>query len=157
MYIRLKNMKATETKKFWSFIFNHSDSFSFRYDCDNKCVLDSNRDFISLCEKRMIKHFQSYYYLYDKYGKPSNIFLCKMFNDLKEMVYSSPVICDWEEENQIQDLCFFKDNSLLLYSCFHEDLMIIFVNNNQLEILKSISNDFDTFLTKHDANELPKI
>lgn len=158
IYQNLNALSDDELNTFWNFIFKNSDSFSLRFSNINHSVSNSmkiryndsaeidenfndylkkNETLISYCNNNIIKKYVSNSYVFDKYGNLSVIYICRMFDYIKNLIYKYPNVYEWLEPDLPEDICFYKDNTLLMYNCSHENISFIFLTEKQFNSLNT--------------------
>lgn len=158
-YIDFYSLNKQELNKFWDYIFLNATSVSFRFPNTEHSTsntlklkyndqaeisktyvqyIEKNKILICQSSNHLIKKYISNIYFNDKYKNLSEIYICKIFDYLKEMVYKNPNIFKWLAPELPEDLSFYKETDKFLYVCSHENICKIYVTKEELSDLKKI-------------------
>ena len=173
IFLDFNDFSKSELKSFWEFVFTNTHYYSCRFNNEqifkdffskkNKKVqyqyYQGYDKFISDLIKNTIKKITTNRYLFDKYSNDSIVLVGKVFNSLKNEIFENPNIFNWVNPNYLEDLSFYKDNRIFLYTCSHEGICILFLTKSETDELNSLNKSIlkNSFITKININELPKL
>ena len=162
--ISIKNyMNETTYRKLIEFACEKSDAFMCvtikrNYDKEYKEKFMSNIEpFLQKIEPFKIKSRNDYpYWPYtiqpELEGKEVYVCLYRICNEAKELLMEPKSLFNWRYPYYPEDLGFFKDNYCWFYTTAHEEVAIIYVNEDELDIVRHMNIEFKYF--KVDDNVL---
>ena len=113
VYLDLNSFDDKEFKKLWDYVFDNADSFSLRFPNHNHATsntmklkynnkgeldeefidyLNKNQALICDCDRYLIKKYISNIYLDEKYGSLAQIYYCKIFDCLVNIIFNDTLL-----------------------------------------------------------------
>lgn len=157
VFINFNTLNKSQMNDLWKFVFDRADAFSFRFPNSNHSTsnimklkyndnaqidtefcdyMNKNYHLINECYKNLINKSITNRYLDDKYSNLSLVFKCEIFDYLKSLVFKKPNLFEWLEPNLPEDLSFYINDKLFMYTCSHEDICILYLDNQSKNIFK---------------------
>ena len=140
LFINGNTLNGQLYKKFFEYIINKSDSFSYEilknYD---KLIDEDDRKYynnVKKAEKIFDAHFK-YKNKDERSCFKSEVWLdC---NEVKNFLLNKASVYHWNYPDDIENLCFYKKGDCIFESVTHEDLFLLRINDAiELEKLKKI-------------------
>lgn len=152
--VDIRNISDKQYEELIEYVTNCCNAISFHFpgiDYDKKPLLDKEwqqyhkniQPFLHECLNHGAKIMYSKHYQKMKLGTYSIIIHVKLFDRVKKMLYSNHLY-DWDHHNDLpEDVCFFNQKQLRVFSCSHdEDFIMLNEDNNDISFLKSKNIQF---------------
>ncbi len=165
VYVDYNSYNKEMKKTFWKEMFKISDSFSMRflypfgnmYSDPFQEFFESNPNLKSECEANIIDKFNSKKYYDFTDSVTGTVYVCKMFNSFMNYIFENIDIFEWKESECPQDLCLLSDKRLVMYSCFHEEELILYLREENTESFLNSHLITTDQLIRIDKSDIPKL
>ncbi len=146
VYIDYNSYSKEMKVAFWKEMLKISDAFSIRfvypfsnvYTDSMKVFFANNPELEYGCESNIIDKFNSKKY-YDYLDSiTATVYVCRNFDLFFDYIFENLDIFEWKEGECPQDLCLLCNGKLVMYSCFHEEeLMLYLCEKDTIGLLNS--------------------